>query len=217
MATTNRILLKKSSVIGKIPGSSSLEYGELALNFSDGRLYFKDSDNNVDFFESGPTSPAILPFAANEGDFGSVSNTVSNFSYELGSLTETDNFLQDLGDVTKSDIELLEERDDSLSLFLKDNDFGGVNDPTIEKSFFLTALNNNLNQLDESFDLGLVTLNGAFKPDRFVLPSFTVSTLPTGLAGEMAFVTDEANGAVPAFYDGNNWKRLSDNQLVSTV
>ena len=43
----NRIILKKSSLAGKIPLSTDLEYGELALNYTDGRLYYKNANNTV--------------------------------------------------------------------------------------------------------------------------------------------------------------------------
>ena len=46
------IILKKSSVLGRIPDSSDLSYGELALNYTDGKLYFKKNDNNVAHFLS---------------------------------------------------------------------------------------------------------------------------------------------------------------------
>ncbi len=37
------IRLYRSSVAGNVPTAGDLDYGELALNFADGRLYFKDS------------------------------------------------------------------------------------------------------------------------------------------------------------------------------
>ena len=40
----NRIKLKKSVVASRVPTVSDLEYGELAINYNDGRLYFKKSD-----------------------------------------------------------------------------------------------------------------------------------------------------------------------------
>ncbi len=43
----NRIVLKKSSLAGKIPLASDLEYGELALNYADGKLYYKNANNTV--------------------------------------------------------------------------------------------------------------------------------------------------------------------------
>jgi len=157
MSTTNRILLKKSSVVGKIPGNFDIQYGELALNFSDGRLYFKNSDNNIDFFESG-SGDSFLPFAANEGNFGNVSTSFNDFEFELGSLTETEPFLHNLGKIP-----------------------------------------------------------APLAPDRFIMPSFTVGNLPDGKAGELVLVTDEVNGLAPAFFDGSDWRRMSDNQIVSTV
>lgn len=42
---TNKILLKKSSVPGKVP--TDLDYGEVALNYADGKLYFKTSANDI--------------------------------------------------------------------------------------------------------------------------------------------------------------------------
>ena len=47
----NRVILKKSSVASKVPTSSDLVYGELAVNYTDGRIYFKNSSNNIEFFE----------------------------------------------------------------------------------------------------------------------------------------------------------------------
>ena len=45
MATS--IKLKKSSISGRIPSTSDLDFGELAINYADGILYFKNSSNQV--------------------------------------------------------------------------------------------------------------------------------------------------------------------------
>jgi hypothetical protein len=45
MSTTIR--LKKSGATGNVPSNSSLEFGELALNYADGVLYYKDATNNI--------------------------------------------------------------------------------------------------------------------------------------------------------------------------
>ena len=44
------IKLKKSSVAGKIPTDSDLAHGELAINFQDGKLFYRDASNNVKAF-----------------------------------------------------------------------------------------------------------------------------------------------------------------------
>jgi hypothetical protein len=44
---SNKFLLKKSSVAAKVPLTSDLDFGELALNYADGLLYYKNSNNTV--------------------------------------------------------------------------------------------------------------------------------------------------------------------------
>ena len=46
----NKVLLKKSSVSSKVPLTTDLDYGELALNYADGKLYFKNSSNVIKSF-----------------------------------------------------------------------------------------------------------------------------------------------------------------------
>jgi len=48
----NKVLLKKSSTVAKVPVVGDLDYGELALNYADGKLYYKTSGNAIDTFPS---------------------------------------------------------------------------------------------------------------------------------------------------------------------
>lgn len=70
----NKIILKKSSVASKVPLTSDLEYGELALNYADGVLYYKNASNTISAISTGSgggggssvtvsTTPPILPAA----------------------------------------------------------------------------------------------------------------------------------------------------------
>lgn len=53
---TTAIKLKKSSVSGKVPLIADIEYGELALNYADGRLFYKNSTNDIrSFLDSAQT------------------------------------------------------------------------------------------------------------------------------------------------------------------
>ena len=54
------ILLKRSSISGKIPDSSDLSYGELALNYTDGVLYYKNSSNAIGAIAAGLDSDQVL-------------------------------------------------------------------------------------------------------------------------------------------------------------
>lgn len=49
------------------------------------------------------------------------------------------------------------------------------------------------------------------------LPSFTVTTLPSAADNPqmMIYVSNETGGAVPAFSDGTNWRRITDRAIVS--
>ena len=52
MAT--KVRLKKSAIAGRIPGSAALDYGELAINYQDGNLYYKNADNDVKSLQESP-------------------------------------------------------------------------------------------------------------------------------------------------------------------
>lgn len=48
--------------------------------------------------------------------------------------------------------------------------------------------------------------------------SFTVATVPSASsagAGTMIYVSNESGGAVPAFSDGTNWRRVTDRAIIS--
>ncbi len=56
----------------------------------------------------------------------------------------------------------------------------------------------------------------AFLCSNSFLSSFTVATLPSpSVAGAMIYVSDETGGAVPAFSDGSDWRRVTDRMIVS--
>lgn len=61
----NKIVLKKSSVAAKVPTTSDLDYGELALNYADGKLYFKDATNAIKNFTSGSSTSAWVKQTSN--------------------------------------------------------------------------------------------------------------------------------------------------------
>ena len=52
---TNRVLLKKSAVSARVPLTTDLAFGEIAINYADGLLYFKNSLSVINSFTSYPT------------------------------------------------------------------------------------------------------------------------------------------------------------------
>jgi sugar lactone lactonase YvrE len=73
----SNIVLKKSSVSGKVPLSTDLEYGELAINYTDGKLFYKNASNNVTLLSSaisditGLGTGVATALAVNVGTAGS--------------------------------------------------------------------------------------------------------------------------------------------------
>ena len=56
----NKLILKKSSVVNRVPTAEDLAYGELAINYADGKLYYKNTSNAVaSFGDSTNTSQTI--------------------------------------------------------------------------------------------------------------------------------------------------------------
>jgi hypothetical protein len=53
---TSKIILKKSSVmdvgVPKAPLTTDLDYGEVAINYAAGRLYYKKANNTIDYFRT---------------------------------------------------------------------------------------------------------------------------------------------------------------------
>ena len=64
MSTANtNIQLKKSGVTGNVP--ASLAYGELALNYADGRLYYKNASGTITYIQSGTSTNSFSTINSN--------------------------------------------------------------------------------------------------------------------------------------------------------
>jgi len=61
---SNKIILKKSSVAAKIPLVADLSYGELALNYTDGKLYYRSSTDEVQSITSAGGASVTLSASA---------------------------------------------------------------------------------------------------------------------------------------------------------
>jgi hypothetical protein len=100
----------------------------------------------------------------------------------------------------------------SSEIFVDGADFGTVTEPvTLSDDLGLVT-----EAVTEEADLGSLVTSGLIYPDQFVLPSYTANALPSAsVAGAMIYVTNETGGAVPAFADGTNWRRVTDRAIVT--
>lgn len=64
----SKIILKKSSVAAKAPVAGDLDFGELAINYTDSKLYFKKADGSIDAFTTAAASAPVTSVGGNIGD-----------------------------------------------------------------------------------------------------------------------------------------------------
>jgi hypothetical protein len=89
----NNIILKKSSVTSKVPLTSDLTFGELALNYADGKLYYKKADGTtIDSFNADITSSDVTtalgytPYnSTNPSNYITTAGARSALSFTAGS------------------------------------------------------------------------------------------------------------------------------------
>lgn len=99
MAT--KIIHKKSSVAGRIPDSSDLEYGEIAVNYADGYLYYKSNTNAVlRFNDSAQSQTNTTTQINNQVDSAFLDKLAKDYATLTGTQTLSNKTLTDpkLGD-----------------------------------------------------------------------------------------------------------------------
>ena len=74
---TNTILLRRSSTANSAPSAGALQYGELALNYADGNLFYKNSSN------------VVTVIASNQ--FVSVAGNITSANINTGNISATGN------------------------------------------------------------------------------------------------------------------------------
>jgi hypothetical protein len=52
MSNYSKIVLKNSGVAGSLPQEDFLDFGEIAINYADKKIYFKDLNENISLFET---------------------------------------------------------------------------------------------------------------------------------------------------------------------
>ena len=83
-----QVKLKYSSVASKVPTVQDLVYGELAINITDGKIYYKNNTNQIASFSSNNLE--LFSVYDNGGDGNlTYNNTTGVFTYTGPSATET--------------------------------------------------------------------------------------------------------------------------------
>lgn len=241
---SNQISLKKSSVADKIPLPGDLQFGELALNYTDGNLFYKNSSNTVTTIASNKfisvtgnvtggnlITTGLISATGNitggnilgSGAGLSGINAFGNIAVSGEATISADNTSDTLTFVEGSGISITTdsanntitiESTSTASIFAAGGDMGTV-DEAVTSSEDL-GLVTDAATID--YNLGTETTSGIVNPSLLLLPSYTVSglgSLSAAPAGQFVFCSDESGGAIPAFSDGTNWRRVSDRAVIT--
>lgn len=225
---SNLIKLKKSSVGDKVPLAGDLEYGELALNYTDGNLFYKNSSNVVttlasnkfvsvtgnvtgnNFVGNGSTLSNIDAFGTIvvSGQSNVVANTSSSTLTLVGGsgISITTNAATDSITISSSG------SDSGTDILQTGGSMGTIIEPVTAQGDLglITSV------FDNSINMGTIVISGLIYPTEFKLPNYTVAGLPSPTAlGLMIFVTNATGGSVPAFSDGTNWRSVVDRSIIT--
>lgn len=224
---SNLIKLKKSSVGDKVPLAGDLEYGELALNYTDGNLFYKNSSNVIttlasnkflsvsgnvtgnNFIGNGSTLSNINAFGTIvvSGQSNVVANTTaSTLTLVAGSGVSITT------DAATDNITISTLGGGGSDILQSGGDMGTVIEPvTTQDDLGLIS-----SVFDNNINMGTIVISGLIYPTEFKLPNYTVAGLPSATTlGLMIFVTNATGGSVPAFSDGTNWRSVVDRSIIT--
>lgn len=237
---TNTVLLKRSSVANAIPLAGDLQYGELAINYNDGSLYFKNTANAVVTLAS--TQSLSVTGNVTGGNIvtsGNVSAT-GNISadYFLGNASQLTDIVAFKTISVPGNSNIVANATGNLNVVAGDN-ITLTTDPatgtltisglgsdiwitggsmgTVVQAVTVTYDFGSVTTIATTdYDLGYVVESGLIWPTDFKLPSSTVINLPVGApAGSMVYVPDASGGSIPAFSDGTDWRRVDTRAVVT--
>jgi hypothetical protein len=243
---SNTLLLKRSGNANSIPTAGNIALGELAINYADGNLFFKNGNSQVELL----TSSRFVSVTGNVtggnivtlGTVSATGNIAGNYILGNGSqLTgiavgnsfgaiavigantvvanssgATVNFVAGTGIsiTTNAATDTITFGGASTIVWEVGGSLGFVWDAPATFYDFGSVTEVPATTV---YDLGTVYISGVFYPDQLVLPSYTVSGLPSAdTVAQFVYVTNDAGGPVPAFSDGINWRRVTDRAIVST-
>jgi len=189
---TANIKLKKSSIAGRIPTVSDLQYGEIAINYADGRLYFKTDTNDIRHFSSNDS--------AHFSNLTTDALTIGNYSFPTADGTSNQILTTDgNGTLTFVDQPLTT---DSASIM-------GIIDSAVNKAF-IDNLDVNAGTLDGQDGVYFLNYNNFFNT-----PNIPDSAFVTTIAENTRSPADSAD--ILAVVDSNLIQNIVNEGYVATL
>lgn len=181
----NTILLKRSDVANSVPAAGNLIPGEVALNFADGNLFFKDLSNNVVLL----ASTKVITVTGNiTGD-----NIIGNTSGQFGNITISSSNVN-------TNAEFITINSDSLAVDFAVNGNGVANVFYVDADAATVSIGNSTRVTNS-----VLTLNST---NSMVVPVGDENERPDpAQVGMLRFNTDE--DSVEFYTNVNGWKNAA--------
>lgn len=122
----SKIKLKKSSVPSRAPTTEDLDYGELAINYADGKLYYKNASNVIATFGDSTNTTEVVTEIVSQ----SANTEVDNVLYVAKSGSDSNNG-KSLSSPFLSIKAALAVATANTTVFVKSGDYTEVNPVTI--------------------------------------------------------------------------------------
>jgi len=239
----NTILIKRSSAANSVPASGNLQPGELAINYADGNLFFKDGGGTVQTLAStqfvSVTGNVTGGNIVTVGSISASGNITGNYIFGNGSQL-TGIAANAFSTLTANGQSNVVANSTGVVNFVPGAGIAITTDPALGRVTFATVSTSGIFETGGDmgtiietvtvfqdlglitdvatifYDLGTLVIDGLIWPSQFKLPSYIVSGLPSpDIIGLMAFATDAAGGSIPVFSDGTNWRRVDDRSIVT--
>jgi hypothetical protein len=243
---SNTLLLKRSGNANSVPSAGNLALGELAINYADGNLFFKNGNSQVELLTSSRfvsvTGNVTGGNVVSLGNVSAVGNVTGNYILGNGSQLTGLNVGNSFGAIAVAGANTVIANSSGATVnFVAGTGISITTNSATDTITFVGAstivweVGGSLGYVWEAaatfydfgsvtevpattvYDLGTIVTTGVFYPGQLVLPSYTVAGLPTAdTAAQFVYVTNDVGGPVPAFSDGTNWRRVTDRAIVST-
>jgi len=185
--TFSKIILTNSNTQGAEPSPGDLSYGELAINYKDGKIFFKDADDIIDTIA---TTQVISDFDNHKNNTNNP-HGVTPAKIGLGNVDNTSDAAKPISDATE---EALEKKADKSDTYTKSQV-----DQQISTAFNIEVLRGGLSVTAEGVPSGngALTYNNQTGEFTYTPPALseqggiTLSSLSVGAEG-----TASGNGAI---------------------
>ena len=201
-----------SKVVMTADATGSSNAGRLRMNYFEGMLEMDGFDNTTSGFGRGQSGIFSSTLTKNSN----TSNTASTLAEQRGLTLTTQTISDSTGGLTVTDSRCI-----NMEPNINSNTGGGACIVTNQYGLYYASSNSGpgASAFTNEYSLYGATANaGAYNAGGFQLPSVTVANLSTAVpqtTGNMVLCSDETGGAVPVFYDGSDWRRVTDRAVAS--